>query len=315
MTLLNLEAHHWAAVLEVGTNHPGELAPLVRMVQPRWGIITNIGREHLEFFGDLPGVAREEGWLAELLPENGALFLNGDNEWAGELEARCRARVVRAGLGPRNQWRADGVAVKPSGVSFQVQAPRPDFNGEYGIPLLGRHQVINALLALAVGAELGLSPEAARRGLAACPLPKMRLQLWETRGIRVLDDAYNANADSMLAGLETLCDLPCAGRRVAVLGQMAELGTHTAAAHREIGEKAVALGIHHLVTVGACAQTTAHTARQAGFKAVTECADVAAAAPVLRKLLRPGDLVLIKASRVAGLDKLGRALAATEAPK
>jgi len=99
MTLLRLQPAHQAAVLEVGTNHPGELAPLVKMIAPRFGIITNIGREHLEFFGDLGGVAREEGGLAELLPAEGTLIINGDDEWAGKIAARTRARVIRAGLG------------------------------------------------------------------------------------------------------------------------------------------------------------------------------------------------------------------------
>jgi UDP-N-acetylmuramoyl-tripeptide--D-alanyl-D-alanine ligase len=98
-TLLRLEKSHQAAVLEVGTNHPGELAPLVKMVQPKFGIITNIGREHLEFFGDVAGVAQEEGALAELLPGDGTLFLNGDSEWAGPIAARTKAKVVRVGFG------------------------------------------------------------------------------------------------------------------------------------------------------------------------------------------------------------------------
>jgi UDP-N-acetylmuramoyl-tripeptide--D-alanyl-D-alanine ligase len=308
LTLLNLEKRHRAAVLEVGTNHPGELAPLVRLVQPQLGVITCIGREHLEFFGDVAGVAREEGWLAELLPSSGTLFLNGDSSWAGPLAARCAGKVVRAGMGSGNAWRASRMLVEETGVSFQVQASQATFDGAYRIPLLGRHQVLNALLALAVGAELGVSPAAARRGLANCPVPKMRLQFGEAQGVGVLDDTYNANADSMLAGLQTLRDLPCAGRRVAVLGEMAELGEHTAAAHREVGQKTFELGISHLVTVGQRARPTAEAARHAGLSAVTECADVAAAATVLRGLLQPGDLVLLKASRAAGLERLGEAL-------
>ena len=106
LTLLRLEKSHQAAVLEAGTNHPGELAPLVKMIQPKFGVITNIGREHLEFFGDVDGVAREEGWLAELLPADGKLFLNGDNEWTEKIAARTRAQVVRVGFGEQNNWRA-----------------------------------------------------------------------------------------------------------------------------------------------------------------------------------------------------------------
>jgi UDP-N-acetylmuramoyl-tripeptide--D-alanyl-D-alanine ligase len=99
LTLLRLEKSHQAAVLEAGTNHPGELAPLVKMIQPKYGVLTNIGREHLEFFGDLAGVAQEEGWLAKLLPADGKLFVNGDSEWTEQIIRRTRATVVRVGLG------------------------------------------------------------------------------------------------------------------------------------------------------------------------------------------------------------------------
>ncbi len=308
VTLLKLERAHQAAVLEAGTNHPGELAPLLQMIQPRYGVLTGIGREHLEFFGDLAGVAREEGALAESLPAQGKLFLNGDNDWAVKIGKRSPAPVARVGFGKGNDWRAGSVAVAEAGMSFQVQSPRREFAGEYRINLLGRHQVLNALLAVAAGAELGLEPDEVRRGLASCQPPKMRLQLWEAQGVRVLDDAYNANADSMLAALQTLRDLPCAGRRVAVLGDMAELGEHSAAAHQEIGRRAAELGVAHLIAVGRWASQTGAAARAAGLQAVTELAEVAAAAAAVKDLVEPGDLVLLKASRVTGLERIAEVL-------
>ena len=195
LTLLRLEKSHQAAVLEAGTNHPGELAPLVKMIQPKYGVITNIGREHLEFFGDITGVAQEEGWLAELLPADGALFVNGDDEWTGQIAKRTRAKIVRVGLDKKNDWRAHSIRLGKDGVTFCVEASEAGFNGEYRIHLLGRHQVVNALFAIAVSGELGLGRPAVRDGLAKCKPPKMRLQFWEVGGIRVLNDAYNANAD------------------------------------------------------------------------------------------------------------------------
>jgi UDP-N-acetylmuramoyl-tripeptide--D-alanyl-D-alanine ligase len=308
LTLLQLEARHGAAVLEVGTNHPGELAPLLRMIQPQVGVLTNIGREHLEFFGDLTGVAEEEGWLAELLPASGVLIINGDSEWTPAIARRTRARVVKVGLGETNDWRARHVRVGEEGVRFEVQAPRLEFSGGYWVQLMGRHQVLNALLALAAGTELGATPEQARRGLAECLPPKMRLQVWEANGIRVLDDAYNANADSALAALETLHDLPCRGRRVAVLGDMAELGLHSASAHQEVGRRVAELGDLRLCAVGRWAKETAQAARAGGLHDVLEFTDVEAAAGALKSLVRPGDVVLIKASRAAGFERLGEAL-------
>lgn len=308
LTLLKLERAHTAAVIEVGTNHPGELAPLLRIIQPRFGVLTNIGREHLEFFGDVASVAREEGTLAEALPVDGKLFINGDNEWTPAIARRSRAQVVQVGFGAHNDWRAKQVWVGEDGVRFEVAAPREEYSGEYSLRLLGRHQVTNALLALAAGTELGATPEQARRGLAACAPPKMRLQVWEARGVRVLDDSYNANADSMLASLEVLGDYPCRGRRVAVLGDMAELGEHTAAAHREVGRRCAELGINRLVAVGQWAHDTAQSARDAGLSDVREFADVGRAAAVVKEFVETGDVMLLKASRSTGLEKLGEAL-------
>lgn len=308
LTLLRLEKSHQAAVLEAGTNHPGELAPLVEMIRPKYGVLTNIGREHLEYFGDLAGVAEEEGRLAELLPPDGKLWINGDSEWAEPIAKQTRATVVRVGLGDKNDWRARSIRLDKNGMTFRVEAPRADWGGEFRINLLGRHQVTNALFAVAVSEELGLGRPAIRDGLAECPPPKMRLQFWEANGVRVLDDAYNANADSTLAALETLCDLPLQGRRVAVLGDMNELGAQSEAAHAEIGRRVAELGIGQLFTVGKMAPVTARAARDAGLTRVIELADVEAAVKAVKNFLKAGDVVLLKASRAVRLERIAAAL-------
>ena len=308
LTLLRLEKSHQAAVLEAGTNHPGELAPLVKMIQPKYGVVTNIGREHLEFFGDIAGVVQEEGWLAELLPADGALFVNGDNEWTEQIAKRTRAKIVHVGLDKKNDWRAHSIRLGKNGVTFRMDAPKAEFTGEYRIHLLGRHQVVNALFAAAVSGELGLGRPEVRDGLAECKPPKMRLQFWEAGGIRVLDDAYNANADSTLAALETLCDLPLQGRRVAVLGDMAELGVHSEAAHAEIGRRAAELGIGQVFAVGKMAGVTAKAAREAGLTRVIEFVDVEAAVKAVKDFLKAGDVVLLKASRTSRLERVAEAL-------
>jgi UDP-N-acetylmuramoyl-tripeptide--D-alanyl-D-alanine ligase len=308
LTLLRLEKSHQAAVLEAGTNHPGELAPLMKMIQPKFGVITNIGREHLEFFGDVDGVAREEGWLAELLPADGKLFLNGDNEWTEKIAARTKAQVVRVGVGKKNDWRAEKIRLDKNGVTFQAKTPKEEFCGEYRVNLLGRHQVTNVLLAIAVSEELGLGRAEIQRGLAGCEPAKMRLQLWEANGVRVLDDCYNANADSAIAALETLCDLPLQGRRVAVLGDMNELGAHSEAAHAEVGKRAAQLGVGQLFAIGKMAPVTAKAARDAGLNRVIEFADVEAAANAVRNFLKTGDVVLLKASRASRLERIAETL-------
>jgi UDP-N-acetylmuramoyl-tripeptide--D-alanyl-D-alanine ligase len=312
LTLLRLEQSHRAAVLEVGTNHPGELAPLVKAMQPTHGVLTCIGREHLEFFGDVASVAREEGSLAELLPPDGMLLVNGDDPLTVRAAERTPARVIRVGLAAGNDWRARGLRPDLRGVRFLVEGPKGEFSGEYRIRLLGRHQVVNALFALAIGVELGLDRAEVARGLAECQPPKMRLELWEHKGVRVLDDSYNANADSMAAALQALRELPCKGRRVAVLGDMAELGAQSQAAHEEAGRRAAELGLGQLFAVGTMAPVIGRAARDAGLVRVFEFTDVPTAAAAVKRFVRSGDLVLLKASRAARLERIGDLLRTRE---
>jgi UDP-N-acetylmuramoyl-tripeptide--D-alanyl-D-alanine ligase len=315
LTLLRLEKKHEAAVLEVGTNHPGEIAPLMKMIQPKFGIITNVGREHLEFFGDLAGVAKEEGTLAELLPPGGKLFINGDSEWTPQIIHRTRAQVIRVGVGETNDWRARNIRMDKQSISFRVESPRAELSGDYRINLLGRHQVVNALFAIAVGNELGLARAEIERGLAECEPLKMRLQIWELNGVRVLDDAYNANADSMLAALQTLQDVPCKGRRIAVLGDMAELGTHAEAAHMEVGRRAAESGVSQLFVVGKMAAVVGRAARDAGLTRVFEFLDVESAASAVKGFVKSGDVLLLKASRAARLERISEMLRGGDAAK
>ena len=312
LTLLRLGAQHRAAVLEVGTNHPGELRPLLEMARPNMGVITSIGREHMEFFGNLTRVADEEGLIAEMLPRDGTLFINADSLMAAEIARRTAGRVLRVGLSPHFDVCASDIQVGESGVEFQVNAYRSDINGDYRIQLLGRHQVTNALLALAVAMELGMTREEIRRGLAACNPPAMRMQIAHVNGIRILDDAYNANADSMLAALQTLHDLPCDGYRMAILGDMAELGEEALPAHAEVGRRAAELKIDRIITVGKMAEVTANAARSAGGKGVMACSEVNQAAAAAVECVRERDLVLVKASRAARFERLIEALKGTK---
>jgi UDP-N-acetylmuramoyl-tripeptide--D-alanyl-D-alanine ligase len=311
-TLLQLGSDHEAAVLEVGTNHPGELGPLVEMIRPKMGVITSIGREHLEFFGDLEGVAREEGKLAELLPSSGKLFLNGEDSRCAAMAHRTAAEVAYVGFKTNHQWRAENLRPDKTGAWFEVKSTRSAYDGDYRVNLLGRHQVINALFAIAIGSELGLNRAEIERGLASCPGPKMRLELSEFNGVSVLDDTYNANTDSVAAALQTLKDFPCKGRRVAVLGDMAELGTQSEWAHEEIGRQAAESGVGQLFSVGKWASAVTRGARVAGLTRVIDFAEIETAAAAIKSFLKPGDVVLLKASRASRLERVGELLRGPE---
>lgn len=307
LTLCRLDDQHQALVQEVGTNHPGEMDPLLEMVRPGIGVITSVGREHLEHFGDLDGVLQEEGALAEALPADGILIIDGDGPFAGRLAAKTQARVVRAGFAKENDYQISNVQMTFAGMKFSVTGPEGNIE-EFQSPLVGRHQACNAAFALAVGTQLGLTSGQSRRALANCTPPRGRLQLWEENDVHVIDDSYNANADSMTAAINTFAELPVSGRRIAVLGNMAELGEHTESAHREIGALVAERGIDMLFTVGGLGYCYAGAAREAGMQVISEFDETAEAVVSLQRVLRPGDAVLIKASRSAGLERIAEAL-------
>lgn len=304
LTLLRIESGHTAAVLEAGTNHSGELQPLLEAIAPRIGLLTSIGREHLEFFRDIDGVIREEGWIAEVLPANGRFIANGGSPGLDQIIRRTKAPVWLVGFEERFDFAARDIVVAPKGTSFRVETKVPGYSGEYQIKLLGRHQVLNALLAIATGAELGIGREQVAKALANCSPAKMRLQ-WEQAGDAwVLNDAYNANADSMAAALATFAELRVGGRRVAILGDMAELGDHAASAHEEVGRLAAASKIQLLIAVGSNADITASAALQAGVREVVAVGSVDEAFAELKERLQPKDLILLKASRSAKLERI-----------
>ena len=191
----------------------------------------------------------------------------------------------------------------------------PDFDAfspaAYGTPFGHRGFTHSFLFALAIGAEMGIGPAEVERGLEQCKPARMRLQLWEIKGVRVLDDAYNANADSVVAALRTLQELPYKGRRLAVLGDMAELGAHSQAAHEEIGRLAAELGVGQLFAVGKMASVVARGARGAGLDRVIEFPDVEAAAAAVKRFIKKGDVLLLKASRATRLERISEVLRAT----
>lgn len=306
LTLLSLGTEHRAGVIEVGTNHPGELRPLLELVEPSIGVLTSIGREHLEFFLDLDGVTREEGTVAEVLPKSGTFVLNGDCPHARTVASRTEARVVTIGRGAENQWRILGMEMHQNGTTFELSAPQREYSGIYRLGLLGFHQVINATCAVVVGSVLGVGRNLIEEGLRNCRGAKMRMELKQFGPLTVLDDTYNANADSMRAALRTLADYPAApgARRTAILGDMGELGPHTQAAHEEVGKFAGELDLSILIAIGKNATLTAATARRSGVGEVMEYSSVEEAQPNLAGQFRPGDVVLVKASRSSRLERV-----------
>lgn len=314
LTLAGLEARHRCAVLEMGMYALGEIAALCEIARPDVGVVTNVGPTHLERLGTLDNIAEAKSELVRALPAGGRAVLNGDDERVRAMAAGTRATVLTYGTGAGNDVRAMDVTSQGlAGVRFRVEAiPEARAAGQGAccdleVRALGRHAVMAALPAIAVGLAQGLDWERIQAGLLAQGQGVRLMPRRGRGGTTLLDDAYNASPASMIAALEVLKDLP--GRRVAVLGDMLELGAYEEEGHREVGRRA-AEAVDLLVTVGVRAQRIAHGARSAGLDASAVRTTFAGGEAIraVEALLRPGDYVLIKASRSMGLETLVSAL-------
>jgi len=302
LTLLRASAADEIGVFELGMNHPGEIAPLAAMAAPEVGVITNVGVAHIEFMESRAAIAQEKGMLAEALPSTGFLVLNAGDEFSESIARRSPAKTITTGIG-KGEVSATLLEAGFSSNRFLVRAGEEET--EVTLPVPGVHMIENALLAMAVGRVFGLPLAVAAQGLAKCRLTKGRLEQKTIRGIHILDDSYNANPDSMRAALRTLAALPVAGARIAVLGRMGELGAESERGHRSVGKDAAAAGIDLLIAVGGDeAESLAQAALEGGLKEVRRVADPEAAAALLAESAHPGDLVLIKGSRAARMERV-----------
>jgi UDP-N-acetylmuramoyl-tripeptide--D-alanyl-D-alanine ligase len=308
LTLIRLEEGDEYGVIEMGMNHPGEIAPLVEMAAPEIGVISSIGPAHIEFFADQAGIAAEKAELIAGLPPGGLAVLNSDDEWSRRIADRTRARVAWVGSGPDSTWWAEDVKITPDGLSFVLR-----HNGSSAtvrLPVMNRVMINNALIAAAVGRECGLTIHEIARGLESVSLPGARMQVVKRHGASIINDAYNANPDSMRAALIALKEFPGATRRIAVLGSMGELGQRAPELHRATGEFAAKQGLAYLIAAGPHAEAYAKGAMAAGMNPnqIVAALDAEEATTALRPLLREGDAVLVKGSHFMGLERLVSAL-------
>ncbi|MGZ6339122.1 MAG: UDP-N-acetylmuramoyl-tripeptide--D-alanyl-D-alanine ligase [Candidatus Limnocylindrales bacterium] len=311
LTLLRLGPEHQAAVLEMGMYVGGEIADLARLARPRIGVVTAVREVHLSRIGSLDAIEQAKGELIEALPAQGVAVLNADDPRVRRMAARTAARSLTYGFaGGADVGATDVVPAGPDGMRFTLLA-----GGErrpLSTPALGRHAVHNGLAAAAVGLAAGLDLDDVAAGLATGWQAPHRGELIRAGGFTILDDCYNASPSSMLAALELLGSLP--GRRVAVLGEMLELGDAAQRGHREVGEVAGRVA-DLLVVIGPGAAGIADGARAAGLRPgrIVRVADREEALAALRggsARARPGDVILVKASRGAALEVLVEALAA-----
>jgi len=299
LTLLSMSVGDQCCVAEMGMNHAGEIKVLTDIAQPDAGIITNVGMAHIEHLGTQDAIAWEKATLAANVRAGGEVVLNAGDKYTPLIERHCQATVTTAGVGcgdvSAHDLRADA-----TGTTFVL-----DFSGERvetRLPILGEHMVGNAALAACMGWRQGVAPGDIADALSHAKLTGGRVEPKIVNGIRFIDDSYNANPDSMIAGLRTLSTLEGKGRRVAVLGHMGELGTLAEAEHRRVGEFAASLNLSAVFSVGG--NNAAMITRASKSIPSEHFTDHATCAARLREWLRADDCVLLKGSRSAGMEKI-----------
>ena len=307
LTLARLTSNDRLAVIEMGMQQAGEIAALVEAAQPSIGVVTAVGPAHLEFFENIKEIAKAKAELLTRLPVDGTAILPLDSEYYPLLAKSSPCRVVTFGL-DSGDCHAVGCVHHSGGSRFLIiwnpPASIEQKAAEFEVRLVtpGNHHVRSALRAAAAAMVLGVPPETVAKALAEARTTPERGEVYHRGGITILADAYNANPLSMSAALETLVGL--AGRPVAVLGDMLELGPTAPVLHYSVGAEAAERGVAVLIAVGSYAEDIARGARDHGSKEIYEAADRRGAHHILQKVLRPGDVLLLKASRALRLDLL-----------
>ncbi len=298
LTVLAATPADQVGVWEMGMNHPGEIAPLCEIARPKYGIITNIGTAHIEFLGSRDAIAEEKGTLARALPADGILFIPAACDYHDYLRQRTKGSIIPVGNG-RGLVRAEDLRFEADHTVFNLVI-EGEGTAEVTLPVPGKHMVGNALLAAGVGWKLGVPIAEIAAGLSLAVPAVGRFSQYQSKGVTVIDDTYNANPESMAAAIDTVADMAVAAgvRRIAVLGCMGELGSHSEAAHLRVGELAAESGLM-VVAVGEGAEGIARGAGGAPFFPVLE-----EAAKWISGEAKPGDVVLFKGSRAATVEKV-----------
>lgn len=315
-TVFSIDQSTEIAVIEMGMNHRGEIHHLVKIAQPTALTITNVGDAHIGFLGSRENIYRSKCEIFGGLREGGYAVLNGDNAYLVRLREEKERDLIRkttgmpeqlsldfAGEGENCSFRAEDIRDDlPDRVEFTAVTPAGKI--PLSVPALGRHMIYPALTAAAIGLHYGMTPEEIQRGVAGYVATAMRMETLELpMGILVYNDTYNANPQSMEAGLQTLSRVS-GKKRIAVLGYMGELGDQEEALHRQVGRAAAEDHIDALVTIGKTAGYIADEAKKCGLDSVYACADLAEGERVVKSLLAPDTAFLVKASRAAALEKM-----------
>lgn len=298
-TLLKLKKDYQICVLELGTNHSGEIKELSRITRPTIAVITNIGPSHLEYFVDLDGVCREKMHILDALKAGAAALINGDDPMLAKIRPG-RFKLLRYGFGSSNDFRATDVSAAGFRLKFRVNGQE-----EYSLKLLGAHNIHNSLAAIAVARRFNVNVCAVRKALLNFKPAFMRLDPLRVNGIYLINDSYNSNPASMAAALEAISAYPARAKWI-VSGDMLELGKGAARFHRIAGELIAGSCATGLLTFGKLSRHTLSGASARGMdrKNLWHCATHDEIADTLKRIARSGDIVLIKGSRAMKMEKV-----------
>jgi UDP-N-acetylmuramoyl-tripeptide--D-alanyl-D-alanine ligase len=304
LTLMKLNERHRAAVVEMGMSAAGEIDILARLVAPTIGVITNIGPAHLEFFGSLAKVADAKGELLDNLNADATAVLNADDPFYEALHKKFNGPTVTFGIEKPADVRAARIIQGADHIDFTITARNASV--DVRLQAVGSHNISNALAAAAAALAMGMPLDTVKYGLGGFTAVALRSEIRDIDGRTVLADCYNANPASMEAAIKTMVSLAAGRKAIAVLGDMLELGTAAAEAHREVGRIAVQNGVETVITLGELAKYIGEGAHQAGMlvSRTLEAKTHAEAAQLAKKLSRPGDVILIKGSRGMKMEKI-----------
>lgn len=303
-TLLRLNKKHRFAVVEMAMQGLGEIACLSRIVSPNIAIIVNIGKAHMEHLRSEKNIATAKSEILKFQKKNDVAILPADDRYFGFLKSRAQGKVISFGIDKPADVRATNIMFQSGSSSFTVSSKGVRI--DIVLPLPGKHNVYDAIAAAAAAIALGIRPGLIKTGLESSKLSSKRLNTLLVKGIRIIDDTYNANPDSVAASLNILENYP--GRRIAVLGDMFELGKIAIKSHRDVGRLAAELSIDTLIAVGKLSKHIAKTAKEHGLLCAYHAASNRQVVKILKKMIRPDDTILVKGSRGMRMEEIVEAL-------
>lgn len=300
LTLLKLNENHKAAVVEIGMRGKGQIASLAPIARPTVGIITNVGSVHIELLGSMENIAEAKSELAAALEAGSVLILNADDPRVIAMRDKAKSGVKTITYGIENDADVRGEAIRSENDATKFMVRHKNERHEYEIPMLGKHNVYNALAAIAVAVSTGLRPHEINEGFKRLQKSKMRFEISEKNGCKIINDAYNASPLSMTAAINTVSDMT-KGRKIAVLGDMLELGDTAKQAHEDIGRLLAKKDFAFLIVYGELAKNIASAAENIASYAAESHED---AARKLREIAIAGDTILFKGSRGMTMEKI-----------